>query len=465
MASSATVKIIAVVAVVVIAVSAVAVVFATNNNKSSDPPIESYLMVRGNADNNYTMDSKDMEILDDIIAEKKFLKDYPLADVNNDGKVDSTDKAILQDMLDHKEGITMYVQTLDRNGKVVTQEVKYPLRNIVTFATNMEMPCLYAGGGQYTAGYFSKSYATAEASVASTAVKLGADQRTIKDEHWTNFTNLDADLASKGGIGAFLVDYSGISQITAARENDLKEAGIPMLAYKSADAMVEAATVITLSYLFGEETEPIGIKYAQLADKVIDKVRSKVGDLSEDKRSTYMCFTMYIYICQNDSTFNTAPSVVYGNPYYNANSEFKTKYTGTGSTIMATTEALSNYTDVDVLINNRSIDWQADSDAVKSMIVETWEHNNKKSEKTTGGASTAYFKGFEDKLNYINNLLPGPAKMAYIAAALYGDEFSFDWADEILQECIDMGLIPLKNQTVEKIVPYFDKAKYEAAKA
>ena len=94
--------------------------------------------------------------------------------------------------------------------------------------------------------------------------------------------------------------------------------------------------------------------------------------------------------------------------------------------------------------------------------------SNKKSTKagseTTGGLSTEYYKGFETKLNYINNLMPGPAKMAYLAAMLYGDDFSFNWADDILQECIDMGLLPLKDQSVDNIVPYFNKEKYDAAK-
>ena len=52
-----------------------------------------------------------------------------------------------------------------------------------------------------------------------------------------------------------------------------------------------------------------------------------------------------------------------------------------------------------------------------------------------------------------------------MAAALYGDLFSYSWAESILQECVDMGLAPLKGYTTEQIVPYFDLAKYNEAKA
>ncbi len=457
MEKSMTMKIAAIV-VVIIVVAAACYAFLPKNNSSDDVEIEASLMVRGNANNDYTIDQDDMDILNDIIAEKKELKDYPLADIDGNGKVDDADKKILQDMLDHKSGMTMYVQTLDRNGNEVTVEVKYPLRNIVTYATNMDMPTVYAGGGQYMAGYFTKNYDNAQASISSSAVDLEGSSRTISDAAWANFTKLDADLQSSGGIGAFLVDYSGIAQIDENKEADLKAAGIPMLAYKSADSTVEGATVVTLSYLFGEDTEPIGQKYAQLSDKVLSQIESKLGDRPKDELRSYISFNMYIYICGPDSTFNTTPATAYGIPYSQINSDFAAKYTE-NTTKMDSVEALSNYTDVDRLINNRSIDWQKTADDINGIIVETWDHSNK------GTPSSEYFKGFEDKLVYVNNLLPGPAKLAYMAAILYGEDFSYDWANGILQECIDMGLTPLKGYTVDQLVPYFDLEKYNAAKA
>ncbi len=457
MEKSMTMKIAAIV-VVIIVVAAACYAFLPKNNSSDDVEIEASLMVRGNANNDYTIDQDDMDILNDIIAEKKELKDYPLADIDGNGNVDDADKKILQDMLDHKSGMTMYVQTLDRNGNEVTVEVKYPLRNIVTYATNMDMPTVYAGGGQYMAGYFTKNYDNAQASISSSAVDLEGSSRTISDAAWANFTKLDADLQSSGGIGAFLVDYSGIAQIDENKEADLKAAGIPMLAYKSADSTVEGATVVTLSYLFGEDTEPIGQKYAQLSDKVLSQIESKLGDRPKDELRSYISFNMYIYICGPDSTFNTTPATAYGIPYSQINSDFAAKYTE-NTTKMDSVEALSNYTDVDRLINNRSIDWQKTTDEINGIIVETWDHSNK------GTPSSEYFKGFEDKLVYVNNLLPGPAKLAYMAAILYGEDFSYDWANGILQECIDMGLTPLKGYTVDQLVPYFDLEKYNAAKA
>lgn len=461
MDKSSMTKIGAVLVVLIIAAAAAVMVIGNDGGEEKESAkIESVLMIRGNVNNDYTIDQKDMALLDEVLSGSRTIDECPLADVNDDGAVDATDKQILQDMIDRKTGTEVYVMTMDSHQNEVTVKVEYPLRNVVTFATNMEMPVAYAGGGQYVAGYFTKSYNVAEASVASTAVDLKGEQRKISDAAWANFTKLAADLNGKGGIGAFLVDYSGIAQITDARVADLEAAGIPTLIYESADSVVEAATVVTLSYLFGTGTEETGQKYAALMDSVKSQIDRKVGGLTGDERTSFISFNMYIYIAGPQSTFS-ATGITAGGIYYSeVNADFNEKYGGEkNSTKMQSVEALSNYSDVGKLINIRSIDWQAGQDEADTTIVSTWEHSNK------GVPSTEYFKGFEDRLVYINNLLPGAAKLAYHAAALYGDCFTYEWADGILQQCIDMGLVPLQGFSIEQLVPYFDETAYEAAKA
>ena len=150
-------------AIIAIAVAAIVVVggvgvalFLNNNNKDSTDysNVNSKLMVRGNANGDFTVDSDDLDIVEKVIAGDLKKEDYPLADANNDGKVDDTDKQQVKDMIDKKDGMTMYVICLGTDGKETTVQVKYPLRNVVVYATNMEMPCLFCNGGQYIAGYF-----------------------------------------------------------------------------------------------------------------------------------------------------------------------------------------------------------------------------------------------------------------------------------------------------------------------
>lgn len=455
--------IIAAVAVVVVVAAGGVVLLngdSGSTNGGDENIIASQLQIRGNANDDYTIDASDMAIVEDIIAGNKKIEDYPLADVNADGKVDDADKGLLQDLIDRKAGTKVYVLCLDVNGNNTTVEATYPLRNVVPYGTNLQLPCLYANGGQYVAGYFTSSYSVAEASIASTAVDLKGATRQIPDSAWTNFTKLDADLSKDGGagVGALLVDYSGIAQITTTRAKDLNDACIPLMIFSSADARAEITTVLTLGFLFGGDCETLGVKYAEESWTVLKTIESKLSGLSDKDKTSYISCTMYYYICQNDSTFNTSGIDAGGIPYYKVNSEFAKAYEGTGSVKMASVEALSNYKDIGCIINNRSMDWGLSQAKIKDTILGTWEHDN------SGISSTEYFKGFETKLNYVNNLLPGGAKLAYIAHALYGDKFSAEWADGVLQTYINMDTEPLKGQTLDTIIANIDYTAYQKAK-
>jgi len=144
-------------------------------------------------------------------------------------------------------------------------------------------------------------------------------------------------------------------------------------------------------------------------------------------------------------------------PYYKTNSAFAEAYDGTGSVKMSSVEALSNYKDIGAILNNRSMDWGLDPSEVKKTIVDSWDHDN------AGTSSTQYFKGFESKLAYIDNLLPGAVKVAYMAHALYGDKFSLDYSNGVLLQFIELGTNPLKGQSLDTIVAYIDKGIYDDA--
>lgn len=456
--NKSTTMIAAVAVVAIVVVAAVAVMFTGGDDSNdSDAAIATQLQIKGNINDDYTIDSKDMDLMNKILKGDLKKEDYPLADANNDGEIDEKDKELLQDIIDRKEGTIVQVLCLDRFGEPTTVPCKYPIRDVVPFGTNMQTPTLLANGGKYVSGYFTSSYKVADASINSSAVNLEGKQRQISDAAWKNFTTLDAKLPN--GIGAFLVDYSGISQITDARQQDLNDAGITTIIYSSADAEEEITTVLTLGFLFGGDCEKMGVDYAQKSWNILDTIDKKVGNLSDSEKSSYIGFNMHIYICQNDSTFNTSAETAGGIPYYKVNSEFAEKYAGSSSTKMTSTEALSNYTDVDSLINTRSMDWGLSDEAWKALVIETWTHDNK------GTPTYEFFKGMEDKLFFVNNLLPGAVKVAYMAHALYADQFSIEWANEQLQEFIDLGTDPLKGQTLGSIVAYIDQDLYNSCLA
>ena len=451
-----TTMVIAVALVAVIIVAAAGVMLVGNDSNESDAAIASKLQIRGNANDDHTIDAQDMAILDDILAGKKEKKDYPLADVNGDGEVNDVDKKLLQALIDRKAGTTVYVLCIDRSGNDTTVPCTYPLRNVVPFATNAQGPLVLANGGEYVAGYFKISYKISQASINKNAVDLKGDDRKIDDAMWKNFTTLAGSL--NNNIGAFITDYSAVAHITDLRADDLRAAGIPLLIYKSADAKDEITTVLTLGFLFGGDCEKMTVKYAQKSWNVFDQIDKKVGGLKDADRSSYISCTMNTSICQNDSTYNTSGIEAGGIPYYKVNADFAQKYKGKSSVAMASTEALSNYKDVDAILSNRSIDWCKDASGYNEAIVKEWESIKK------GVPTIDYFKGFENKLYYVNNILPGAVKVAYMAHALYGDDFSREWADGVLEDFIDLGSKPLSGQSLKTIVAFIGEDDYKNAK-
>ncbi len=437
---------IAVVVIVIIAGAAVVVLKKDNNNGTSDKYSTS-LQIRGNADNDYKIDDSDLAIVQDVFNGKKTLKDYPLADVNGDGKVTQEDIDLLKDLINRKSGTTAYVISYDTAGNQVNVPVSYPLNNIVPLGTNIIEPLIYIGAGSHIAGYFYSSYTVAEKPMTDNAVDFGGPSRGINAKSWQNFTALDAELRQKGsGIGALVVDFS-VKNIDESYISDLKEAGIPMLIFGSADAISEVAAAATMAFLLGTETEKIGKEYSIASNKVISTINDKVSKLADNQRSNFINLTMYIYICQNNSTFNTTAASAGGIPYYKINSEFAKAYEGDSSAKMASVEALSNYKDIQHMINNKTVDLGVSD--LKASIVSTWDASSSK-----GVHYIDYFKDLENyhSLVYINNILPGAVKLAYMAHVLYPEDFSRDWANSVFNTFVDGKFGALGGQSLDTVI-------------
>jgi hypothetical protein len=128
---------------------------------------------------------------------------------------------------------------------------------------------------------------------------------------------------------------------------------------------------------------------------------------------------MGCYVCQNDSTFNQVGTYAGGLAYYLSNDVFANEYVGSSSVKMASAEALSNYDDVDFLISNRTIDVKVNPGTA---LVEDWD------------TYYTYFKNLDcyEDLIYVNNILPGAIKIAFVAAIITPDYVSMDYAENVL---------------------------------
>lgn len=114
-------KIIAIIVIGVVLVSAGGVGIFMMNKDSGDDTIRATgnLPVFGNANNDDKIDSKDIDLLNELIEdESKSRDDYPYLDANQDGTVDSSDVELVQNIIDRKECTIHY---LDWENKVADQ--------------------------------------------------------------------------------------------------------------------------------------------------------------------------------------------------------------------------------------------------------------------------------------------------------------------------------------------------------
>ena len=361
------VKIIAVVAVAIIAAGAVAGVFIMNNQgddtKKSDARFA--LQILGNANEDYTLDGKDIKIIEKIIAGELKSEDYPYADANNDKEVNDADKQIVQDLIDKKEGSVAYVVNLDSRkddqSEIVTK-VTYPLKKIVPYGVNIVEPIIAIGGGEAVAAYFASGYPVQEKSMKGVDLKGGT--RSISDTAWKNFLSTDA----KVGFDAFILTYDARAQVKDTHVADLNKAEIPILTYAAASPNGEANAAVTIGFLIGGNSEKLGQKYAEIYNQVLDDIENKIGTPADDKKTVYLGMTMYASVCQNSSTYQEPAIAAQGLPYYKTDATFATTYKGTSSTASTSVEQISNI-DVKKILNYRSIDQVTDAKGIKDVII------------------------------------------------------------------------------------------------
>lgn len=470
------VKIIAILAVIVVVAGGAGAFVLLNNNGNSKTVerVDTALAVYGNANNDTDIDNKDSTLIQEIIDGKKDAKDYPLADANNDSKIDSNDIDVVKNIIDKKVK-SVYISCMDPNGKAVAKEVSYPVKNIALIGTNMIPVAINAGAVPAVAGWYQSStvYDNVEKPLSDKVPSFGkAGRAALSDALWKKFTEKDTELETNTGTGiqAFFVDHSLGKAISDKIRTDLDAAKIPEIRLSVADPYQDISATMMIGFLVGGETETTARNYAEKSFDVLTNIKSKLSSLTEEQKTTYIGITMSNYICENDSTFGQIGAYVSGIPYYKVNSEFSTTYEGDGSTVMNSTEALSNFAikaklgdkrGIENIFSNRTIDFKvADRNAT---IVSEWEKTCSGGAK---GSTWDYFKDLDckDHLWYINNMLPGACKLAYAAACMYPGLYSMEDANKVVADFAKF-CPTLDGATVENSTFCFGYSDYMSAKA
>jgi hypothetical protein len=295
-------------------------------------------------------------------------------------------------------------------------------------------------------------------------IDLKGGSRSIGDKAWQNFLTADATV----GFDAFVLTYDARAQILETYVKDLNDAEIPIICFPAASPDGEADAALTLGFLFGGNSEKLGVKYADIYNEVLDHLESKLGSLQDADKTNYLAMTMYTSVCQNDSTYQLCGLAAHGVPYNRVDSEFAAKYGGTSSTTTKSVEVLSNL-NMKRILDFRSMDQTTSADEIKQVIIDTFEYTNSNGVQLLAMLKNSkLYDGTADTLNgvyLVNNVIPAPARVAYSAAVLY-DDITMEWANGIMQKFIDEKFTSYDGRTIDNnIVTIFSYDDYKKAKA
>ncbi|MDO5862437.1 MAG: ABC transporter substrate-binding protein, partial [Thermoplasmata archaeon] len=120
-------------AIIVIVAGSVFIIFGGNDDDKTEAPTgsDTLLTVLGNANLDETIDEKDVEAIESIIELGGTVADYPYADANNDGIIDSSDVEFVK-KLAAKEEMVIYYYNVD--GDVAS--LHYPVTGTIIATYN-----------------------------------------------------------------------------------------------------------------------------------------------------------------------------------------------------------------------------------------------------------------------------------------------------------------------------------------
>jgi hypothetical protein len=417
MKSNLTLIAIAVTAVVVIAGVAV---FVLNNNsgESGDLLDKIPLPVYGNADGDNTVDNKDVELIERMIAEQIPLSEYPFADADRDDIITENDASIVRKLIAGENTKVTFIDQYDLVDKdeyrFVT--VDYPLKNLVTQNADMLMLTMMIDADDKVAGYIAniKNYPNQFYKVTHNGVsqQIGTTARQIAAADWEGIKNLDVELHDQGGIGAILVHSK---QALGDYEDDIIAAGFNLIFLRATDPFYSLDASILLGFLLGPDYSTKAKTYATDCKETIDELKDKTSKIAEKDRKAFISLCMVCYIAQDESQYTKLGTFAGGN----AAVEIK----GTTSVKLQDVEAITKYNDkIDYMLNCSTQDCAVITPDV------LWEDQ--------GCKYMAKSTHYQDMV-WINMSMPVSCRVMYITSIFYPEIVSHADADDYFQSMVD----------------------------
>lgn len=396
-------KLLAIIVAVIVCVAGASVALLTfdNNDNTSDVEKTGRLMIFGNANNDDTIDEKDIDLIDNIISTGIWNKaENPYADADNSSKVDEDDVTFVHSMIDKTASSIYY---LDVDGNV--NSVVYPVNYFITLGT-------YAAN------------AAIELNLCDKVVGRNSSKSWSESDFWKGIedkpelgggsTGVDIGLVSK------LENKDAIFTKSGGLENeaDFETAGIDVvrLDFNSID---QISSILMMGYM--TQAEERAHELANFYDDILDKA-TELSDKHADSLATALVVYMAVYVYSDVGSHGSIAESAGIKDVWQYDSA-----TDTSNYLKVTTgsEWIRNdeWRSADVIIGQEKWLYADDVD-----VDSVWD-----SYKSYYSSVSA----FPEKTILINESMALPIQVAYLLEFLYPDDVEVGYGDTMHQKFID----------------------------
>ena len=250
---------IAVVAILVVA--SVGVYFVMSKDRGADDSPSSLdgaeLKVFGNINGDRYLDADDADMIRDLIAQGATAEEYPLADANRDGVIDSKDVDVVTAVAEGRDTTIWHINYHDVDGDSVMEEEivssHFPVRSVIISASaNISMHLFSIGiidevkGAAYTDGTLDDVLYGSNYLDTSKVTKIGESVTDISLEDGQMGAS---DVIAQHDVTALITDWN---QNYITNENDFENAGVDVIrvSCNSVDPVDMTHTMMLLGLLF-----------------------------------------------------------------------------------------------------------------------------------------------------------------------------------------------------------------------
>ena len=412
---------IVIVAILIVASAAVYVVYNRGGEDVGSPSEmeDAELKVYGNINGDRYLDENDSALINQLIEDGATAEEYPLADANRDGVIDSKDVAVIDAVVAGESTTIWHIAYHDVDGdSTMDEEIvssHFPVRSvIISGSTAIHMFSLgiidEVKGAAYADSTLDKTLYANSYLDTSKVARIGTSVTEIPMEDGQMGA---ANVIAENNVTALITDWN---QNYITNERDFENIGVDVvrISSNSVDPVDMTHSIMLLGLLFQKVDRAEA--YLDLNLEILDYA---VDSVAGEEKSRFIASTMNGRISSATSDYTEIGELA-GGEFGLENVDF-----GSASTIKISEHPEVYMEDFDYILHMRtSLGYSQNME----QVAEEWD-------KYT--AAFSEWEHAETGQYMVSNSVATPLKVAYAASALHSDCVDLDRVNELHQQLVD----------------------------